>query len=68
MVSFLEGHECILLGMDISEVVCNVAQRMCVNIGQLKGRAVAVVVLRYPFHCSLFCSSHATGRIDLSQG
>lgn len=38
------------------------------NIGQLKGRIVVIVALQCPLHFSLFCSSHAIGRTDLSQG
>lgn len=33
------------LGTGMSEVVCNMAQSMCMLIGQLKGKAVVMVVL-----------------------
>lgn len=52
VVPFKEKSECILLGMSISEVGCNVVWRLHTDTGRLKGRAVSVVVLQYPLHFS----------------
>lgn len=57
-----------LLGMGISGVVCDIAWRLHMNIGQLKGTVIVKGVLRCPLHFSFFCSSHAIERTDLGQG